>query len=500
MALDTRSHAAHDAFALGQTHLAREALPDALACFEAARLARPADPAVYDALASTLIRMRRFTQALQCYQERCALDPGHADTHHNLGWTFEQLRQLDKAVLSYRQAVRLNPAADSAYNNLGNCLHALGRLPEAHAAFREAIRLAPGHAQYYRSFVQSKRLDIGDPCFIAMEQLMTRVDSLTPAQQVQLHFAYGQALADTGQHDRSFDHFHRANALHRPTVPYDETSMLALLGHLPSLVTADLFESMRGAGDPSAAPIFIVGMPRSGSSLIEQILASHPQVVGIGELPAFGQALATAMTGDGTRAGRLAIDRLSAASPLQFAALGADYLRVLREAAGDDAQALKITDKYLFNFMHVGLIHLALPNAKIVHSRRSPVETCLSIYSRLFNDVPFGYELGELGRYYRAYDALMAHWRRILPPGVMIEVQYEDLVDDFESEVRRLLAHCGLAWDTRCLAFHETRRQVITASAAQVREPLYRNALTRWRPQQAVLQPLLDALGPERDA
>ena len=157
----------------------------------------------------------------------------------------------------------------------------------------------------------------------------------------------------------------------------------------------------------------------------------------------------------------------------------------------------RFTDKYPFNFINVGLIHLALPNARFIHSSRSPLQTCLSIFSRIFHDVPFSYDLGELGRYYRAYDALMAHWQRVLPEGTMIEVKYEELIDDFEGNVRRLLAHCGLDWDERCLAFHETTRQVNTASAAQVRRPLYRTSLQRWQPQQALLQPLFDGLGPE---
>jgi hypothetical protein len=170
-------------------------------------------------------------------------------------------------------------------------------------------------------------------------------------------------------------------------------------------------------------------------------------------------------------------------------------------AAQKDAQSesghTHFTDKYLFNFINVGLIHLALPNARFIHSRRSPLQTCLSIFSRLFHDVPFGYDLGELGRYYRAYDALMAHWRSALPEGVMLEVDYEDLVDDFEGNVRRMLAHCGLDWDERCLSFYQTTRQVNTASSAQVRRPLYKTSLQRWQPQRALLQPLLDGLGPE---
>jgi hypothetical protein len=194
---------------------------------------------------------------------------------------------------------------------------------------------------------------------------------------------------------------------------------------------------------------------------------------------------------------KLNFDAMHNATAAQLAPLGTDYMHRIGMEVPDAARYRRVTDKYPFNFINVGLIHLALPNARFIHSRRSPMEICLSIFSRIFQDVPFGYELGELGRYYRAYERLMAHWREALPEGVMIEVQYEDLVDDLEGNVRRMLAHCGLDWDERCLAFHQTQRQVNTASASQVRKPLFRTSLARWRPAAELLQPLYDGLGPE---
>lgn len=160
------------------------------------------------------------------------------------------------------------------------------------------------------------------------------------------------------------------------------------------------------------------------------------------------------------------------------------------------AEALAGVGEYLYNFINVGFIHLALPNARFIHTRRAPVDTCLSTYARSFRDVPFSYDLGELGRFYRGYDALMTHWRAVLPPAVLLDVQYEEVVGDLEGQARRMLAHCGLDWDARCLAFHQTERQVATASAGQVRQPLYGSAVRRWRPDAALLQPLLDGLGP----
>jgi hypothetical protein len=240
-------------------------------------------------------------------------------------------------------------------------------------------------------------------------------------------------------------------------------------------------------------------MPRSGSSLIVQILASHPQVFGAGERMDFGEALVSCIKRDADDPLRIDIEALQGVGAAPLRALGADYLRrmhtSLPELRAGTPGYTRFTDKYPFNFINVGLIHLALPKARFIHSRRSPLQSCLSIFSRIFHDVPFGYDLGELGRYYRAYDALMAHWQRVLPEGTMIEIEYEDLVEDFEANVRRLLAHCGLDWDERCLSFHQTRRPVTTASAAQVRRPLYKSSLKRWQPQPALLQPLLDGLG-----
>jgi len=480
MTHDTQPATADDWFARGNACATRGEFETALDCFEKVRLARPADQGVYNNLGLTLARMERFPEALERYRQAEALDPNNADIHHNLGWILEQMHCLEEAVACYQRAVQLGPLVDGSYNNMANCLQSLGRFDEAHEAYRRAIEIAPQSMLYYRNFVQSKRMTLEDPCFVAMQKLAQHADALTPDNQAQLHFAMGHALADLGQNDLSFEHLLKGNAMHRRSVNYNEAMTLDLFGHIPQFLNADVLKAKRGLGDPSASPVFIVGMPRSGSTLIEQILASHPQVFGAGERPDFGKALVGALARSEADHSKLNFDAMHDAT-----------------AVPDASRYLRITDKYPFNFINVGLIHLALPNARFIHSRRAPVEICLSIFSRIFQDVPFGYDLGELGRYYRAYDALMAHWRAALPEGVMIEVQYEDLVDDLEGNVRRMLAHCGLDWDERCLAFHQTQRQVITASATQVRKPLFRTSLERWRPAAELLQPLYDGLGPE---
>lgn len=319
---------------------------------------------------------------------------------------------------------------------------------------------------------------------------------------MRLHFALAKALADVGDDEGSFGHFLEANELKRAELDYDEAKALRVFDDIRTVFSAEFLRAREGNGHASELPIFIVGMPRSGSTLVEQILASHPRVFGSGERVDFSAILRS-----------MGADRPAAMFPRgvlgftrsDFLDLAKSYLGRMEDAAAAarsrDPSAFgvtldRITDKTLNNFFCVGLIHLALPNARIIHTRRDPVDSCLSCYSRLFGSkLSFTYDLGELGRYHRAYQALMEHWSSVLPAGAILDVQYEDVVDDLEGQARRLIAHCGLEWHDACLAFHETRRPVKTASVGQVRQPIYRSSVKRWRPADDVLRPLLDGLG-----
>ncbi|CAN0619108.1 Tetratricopeptide TPR_1 repeat-containing protein [Burkholderia multivorans] len=430
-------------------------------------------------------------------QQALARAPRDAEAWHQLGLAWEHRGALDEAIRCYRRAVEINPRADGSHNNIANCLHVQGRFDEACAAWRAAIDVEPGGALYYRNLVQSTTLAADDPCFVSLERQVAQADGASPDHQADLFFAYGQALAGIGEPARGFACVVRANAACRAVTRYDEAAMLGLFERMSEVFTPDLVREKGGAGDPSASPVFVVGMPRSGSTLVEQILASHPGVYGAGECTGFAQILAHAAShGVPGVPGTFGLETLRDAPPASLRWLGSAYLRRIA-CAVEGGPYVRIVDKYLYNFINLGFIHLALPNARFIHTRRAPLETCLSIYSRRFQDVPFGYDLGELGRFYRAHDALMAHWRRVLPAGTLLEIEYEDVVGDLEGQVRRMLAHCGLDWDARCLEFHRTERQIGTASAVQVRQPLYATALRRWRPDAAALRPLLDGLGPQ---
>lgn len=285
---------------------------------------------------------------------------------------------------------------------------------------------------------------------------------------------------------------HDGNTLKRRRIAYDEAADLTLFDRVSAVFSPELMRSRASLGNPSERPIFIVGMMRSGSTLVEQILASHPDVFAAGERPDFNEAYRAVRRTLELRASYP--DTVPLLSDAEIRRVGDEYLSRIERAGG--GAALRITDKMPGNFSAIGLIRLALPNARIIHTVRDPIDTCLSCFSTLFSDnQPFTYDLGELGRYYRAYAQLMGHWRRILPGGSFLDVQYEELVADFENQVRRILDYCGLAWSDACLSFHATDRPVRTASQVQVRRPIYRSSVGRWRPDEATLRPLLDGLG-----
>jgi tetratricopeptide (TPR) repeat protein len=460
---------------------------EAFSIFQQGRQARPDDPSVYDNLCTALIELERLEEAIIRYREAVFRFPYNADLYHNFGWLLERMQRPEEAVFCYRRAIQINPQADMTYNNMANCLQSLGQFEQAHAAYRQAIDLVPEKILYYRNMVQSDRLQPDNPYFIAMEELAKRSDTLSIDNQVELHFALTQALESVGQHARAFDHALQANKLYRSIIEYDEAAVFARTKQLTEILTADVIAANSEFGNLSNSPIFIIGMPRSGSSLIEQILAAHPQVLGLGERPLFDHTM--------YKFGLFNPQTLNDISGDQLVALGTDYLRRVRAVEPNVQLVTRVADKCLFNFLNVGLIHLALPNARFIHCRRSPIETCLSIYTRIFNEVPFSYDLGELGRYYRNYESLMSHWNQVLPKGVMLDIQYEDLVNDLATNVRSILDHCGLDWNDQCLEFHKNKRKVRTASVAQVRQPLFKSSIERWKPSAELLRPLYDELG-----
>jgi len=378
----------------------------------------------------------------------------------------------------------LHPNFAEARFNKGLLCLMLGRQDEARDAFQTGIGFSPRRADFYLSLSACKQFSVDDPLIPAMEDL-ARDKALDIEERIKVRFALGKALRDIGQFDRSFSHVLQASTLKRNRLAYDERPALAFFQHLPAIFSGTRMAEKSTAGHCSPLPVFVIGMPRSGTTLVEQILASHPRVFGAGEIDEFKRAISQTFNGFP--------ESLEKVSAEQLGELGQRYVDNVRFLAPG---AERITDKSTQNWPFIGFISLALPNARIVHVHRDPVDTCLSAFFTLFAEGQVHtYDLAELGRYYRAYATLMAHWRSVLPPGVMLDVQYEQLVADFENQARRIIAHCDLEWDDACLAFHKARRAVKTASAFQVRQPLYSSSVGHWRPYLPLVQPLLEALG-----
>jgi tetratricopeptide (TPR) repeat protein len=444
-------------------------------------------------LGTVLLDRHQPDEAAAALEQALALNPTNYDVHNMLGRVAFERSDLEGALRHHRRALELKPDLADALNNMGNALKELGKLDEAREAYLKALALDPSVTGVYVNYADSVKFTPDNPHLKTMQAMRDGAVPLTDTDRLQLDFALSKAYADSKDHKRSFERLLSGNKLKRAQIQYDEAAALALFDRIEAVFTSELLRNKQklGGGDPSPAPIFVMGMPRSGTTLIEQILASHPQVHGAGELKIFNDVVNEVCGPDGRPIPYPEfVPALDAAA---IGKIGARYLAEIRKLA---PQAPHITDKMPSNYYFAGLIHLALPNAKIIHTVRDPVDTCISCFSKLFTaEQNHTYDLGELGRYYRRYQALMDHWRRVLPPGRILDVRYEDVVANLDTQARRIISHCGLAWDDRCLSFHETERPVRTASATQVRQPIYKSAVGRWRVYEEFLGPLLAELG-----
>ena len=471
------------------------------------RTALALDPSYAEAafgLGTALQLLHRDDEAIVLYQRALEVDPDYPEANHNLATALQARNHYEEAVRLYKVAIGKAPNFADAYNNLGVALTEVGALADAREILEQAITLNPKRPGIYQNLFSIKKAAVNDPHFVALQTLAQDVHSMPPDWQIALHFTMGKALEDVGEHERSFNHYLEGNALKRRQVQFDEAQVTKRLIASQSIFSRELMQAWQGLGNPSPVPIFIVGMPRSGSTLIEQILAAHPRVFAAGERLRVRDALTSFFGGEVPN--RTFPDWFLTATQQELNDLGGDYLQRLRAAtiggpmpkSRQRIDFKRITDKLPSNFGVLGAINLALPKAHIIHSRRNPIDTCLSCFSTLFSsDQGFTWDLGELGRYYRSYVSQMEHWHRVLPPHTILDVQYEELIADFEPQARRIIAHCGLEWDDACLAFDKASRPVKTASSAQVRRPIYRSSIGRWRPDATILKPLIEGLGPD---
>lgn len=516
----------------------------AASCRRALEL-KPRHAEAHDNLGGAQLALGQLEEALASYRRAIDIEPGFAEAHNNLGAALQELGQIDAALASYGRALQINPHLAEAHNNLGNGLRSLGKLEDAAASYLRALEVNPRFAEAHCNLATVLRLqghtapaqascrraleidprsasalvalaessaDLGEfapaedlfkraisiqpdspPAWSGLAHLrkMTLADAdwlrqarriagqgLSPRHEITLRYAIGKFLDDVQDFEPAFDNFRRANELTKLRHARHDRRQLTR--------TVDLIIGDRGwqnrpsaGANPSARPVFIVGMLRSGTTLAEQILASHPAVFGAGEQSYWSAAWT--LYGMRTREDQMSESLLRE--------LADDYLLSLQGLAGD---AARVIDKMPTNFPFLGLIHAALPNARIIHMRRNPLDTCLSIYMQpLEATVAYANDLEDLAHYYTEYRRVMDHWRSALPANLILDVPYEGLVDDQEAWSRRMLEFIDLPWDPRCMDFHRTERTVITASRWQVRQALNRSSIGRWRNYEKFLGPLL---------
>ncbi|MDH6300758.1 tetratricopeptide repeat-containing sulfotransferase family protein [Polynucleobacter sphagniphilus] len=485
-AIELNPHLADAYINLAAIETARNRHNDALRWLDALLSFAPDNTIGLASKSLTLMHLDRLDEALETVNRALEFAPQNPEVINTKGFVLQALGKTSEAIDAFKKAASIPGLVnEKALTNLAILHMQEGDNQKAQAAFEELIKAYPTSAQawFQRSDLMTFTAD--DPSIGQMEEILQSIEFPTDSDKMMLHFALGKAYLDIGNSAKAFEHLNLGNQMKRVTFPFSVQDSAQWLKGIETTFNKDyitnaLSQSPREAKD---APIFIVGMPRSGTSLIEQILASHSKIYGAGELK-YIQSMVNDFGSYPTINPPLDANR--------SAQLGKQYIEKISALSPDHDI---VVDKMPANFLHVGLMHAILPNAKIIHCKRNAIDTCLSIYSKLFNDEQlFAYDLKELGEFYLAYESMMDHWKKVIPAENFIEIEYEDVVENIEEQARKMLDFVGLEWEAACVDFHKTKRTVKTASANQVRQPLYKSSSGRWRKHAEQLQNLLLAL------
>jgi tetratricopeptide (TPR) repeat protein len=450
--------------------------------------ARPKDPVVLNNYGNALSLVRRFEDAIKHLERALAIKPDMADSWMNLGRTLNFAGQGERALKCFERVREIKPDSHGAKSGISRALLSLGRTKEAEEEARGLIAIAPQVSAGYVNLTNARKSKPEDPELAQVEALIAGKE--TNAKELRgLYYAAAKMCDDVGRYDEAFRYYDLANKSAGGT--YDPKALEESYAETKKTYTRRFFEERRGFGLDSERPVFIVGMPRSGTTLTETIIAAHPQVHAAGELETMKRC-------EREMADLVFRDEGAQKNARQLTWVGAEvlaqrYLDVI-DVKARNASATRVTDKMPHNFQVVGLIALLFPKARIIHTRRNPFDTCLSIWQQNFNDAhTYGRNLADLGHHYAHYQHLMQHWREALP-GRLLEIDYEDLVENQEQASRRLIDFVGLPWDDACLRPQDVKRTVLTASVWQVRQPVYKRSAGRWKNYERHLTPLRESL------
>ena len=469
---------------LGDLYLAAQQLAKAVRLYERALQVRPDNARLHRCLGAALHRMGQTGRAIQCFERAIRLRPNQPAARTDFALILRRLGRTDEALMQIQKAIDLKPDDTEAQIGMALTFRQQGQADLAVERLQRLLSIRPACAAAY---YQLSMLKPSQQLETALEKRLAD-PNLPSADAVHCHFALGNCLDHRRAFAQAFDHYRQANALQRRSFTYDASANRQLFERLRKVYCKQFVQQVRGLGAASQLPVFIVGLPRSGTTLVEQIISSHPLVHGAGEIEAFSgvnQAIAERLAGS-----RPAPECMADIDGKLIEEHSAQYLR---ELAMHSASAVRITDKSPGNFVRIGLIKALFPQARIICCQRNPLDTCLSLFFHCFKALKCSFRLDELGLYHLDHQSLMAHWQALYP-GEMLWVQYEELVAAPERVSRRMIDYLGLEWDARCLDFHNNGRGVMSPSSLQVRQPLYRHSVNRWKPYAPYLQPLMEVL------
>lgn len=435
---------------------------------------------------------RQFELAIQQYHTALSYNQHYGAAWNNLGASLESLGDKHTAKIAYTTAIALNSKHAEAHNNLGVIYSEEGRLNEAETHFRAAIAAQPDFIDAHYNWSLIKTYTAADPHFALLESISKKIHHYPIPMRIRYYFALGKALDDTQQYTRAFEAYAEGNRLHYLHQPCNNTKLDELIEHLPKVFTPSFLKKPQPTQE-TRCPIFIVGMPRSGTTLIEQILSSHNSIYGAGELPFLDDIIQEACQ----KSHQPFHIWAAQVSDQELVTLGETYMDRVWQLAPDKKM---IIDKMPANCFYMGMIYRLLPTAKIIHAIRDPMDSCFSCFTHLFKSgMSFTYDLTTLGHYYTLYAKAMQHWYSVLPKTAVFNVPYEEMITNHEKLSKQLIDYLGLAWDPNCLKFYNNNRRVKTASLTQVRKPIYTTSVQRWRHFSNELEPLLKIVAPMRN-
>ena len=468
---------------LGIIHHEMGQLDEAIKCYEKTIAINPENAEAHNNLGVTLNKLTQFHEAINCYEQALAINPNYDESYFNLGTTLYELGRNDEALNSYKQTLIINPDYADAYNNIGNILQELGQFDEAFSNYVYALAIDPDNAEFHRNLALMKNYKKGDTQVIKMQSLLSD-DNLSKSERIQLCFALAKAYDDLGEKDELFKILNQGNYLRKDDLNYSIEKDLNNHSLFRKMFVSNI-ENSSSYDSLSIRPIFIVGMPRSGTTLVEQIISSHHKVHGAGELNALDNLIAPIMNNYSTHNNSL--------SEKNFLSIRQGYSKKLSNLNVIESV---ITDKKPTNFKNIGFILKAFPEAKIIHLKRDAMAICWSIYQRYFpaEGIGFAYDMEDLGEFYNSYTEMMTFWHELFPNQIY-DISYEDLTTNQEQETKKLLEYCELDWDKNCLNFHKNKRAVKTSSSFQVKEKMYQGSSDVWTKYKTQLKPLIDSLG-----